>query len=105
MLKNYLKTAIRSLLRHKFFSAINILGLAVAMTICMGIIMLVADQMMYDQHNTKRDRIYRITSRHVNNEGHELGGIDNASSPMPLKEELGDNFTGIEKIVRFKRGF
>jgi putative ABC transport system permease protein len=105
MLKNYLKTAIRSLLRHKFFSVINLFGLAVAMAICMGIIMLVADQMMYDQHITKRDRIYRITSRHVNNEGRELGGIDNASSPMPLREELEDNFTGVEKIVRFKRGF
>ena len=105
MLKNYLKTAIRSLLRHKFFPVINLFGLAVAMAICMGIIMLVADQMMYDQHITKRDRIYRITSRHVNNEGRELGGIDNASSPMPLREELEDNFTGVEKIVRFKRGF
>ncbi len=105
MLKNYFKTALRNLQRHKFFSIINIFGLAVAMSICMAIMMLVADQMMYDQHNTKRDRIYRVLSRQVNDNGQALGGIDNATSPMPLRDELLENYTGIEKVVRFKRGF
>jgi putative ABC transport system permease protein len=69
MIKNYLKTAIRNLLRHRFFSAINIIGLSVAMSICMGIIMLVADQMNYDRYNSKKDRIYRITTGAVNEKG------------------------------------
>ena len=92
-------------MRHKFFSFINIFGLAVAMSVCMGIIMLVADQLMYDQHVAKRDRIYRVISRQVNDKGIELGGIDNATSPMPLRDELLENYTGIERVVRFKRGF
>jgi putative ABC transport system permease protein len=46
MLKNYINIAIRNILKHRVFSFINIFGLAVAMSICMGIIMLVADQMM-----------------------------------------------------------
>ena len=105
MLKNYFKIALRNLQRHKFFSIINIFGLAVAMSVCMAIMMLVADQMMYDQHNTKRDRLYRVLSRQVNDNGQALGGIDNATSPMPLRDELLENYTGIEKVVRFKRGF
>src|SRR5687767_584845 len=105
MLKNYFKTALRSLLRHKFFSIINIVGLGVAMSVCMAIMMLVADQMMYDQHNTKRDRIYRVLSRQVSDNGQALSGLDNATSPMPLRNELLENYAGIEKVVRFKRGF
>ncbi|NOT75321.1 MAG: FtsX-like permease family protein [Cyclobacteriaceae bacterium] len=105
MLRNYIKTAFRSLNRHKFFSFINIFGLAIAMSICLGIIMLVADQMTYDIHNTKRDRIYRITSIPVGADGLSSSGNEYSTSPMPLRQELIDNYTGIEKIVQIKRGF
>src|SRR5688572_10575407 len=105
MLRNYIKTALRSLLRHKFFSAINIFGLAVAMSIGMGIIMLVADQVAYDSHNTKGNRIYRITTAPVDNNGNETGGQLNAASTMALRAELMDKYTGIAKTVRLKRGF
>lgn len=105
MFINYIKTALRSLRRHKFFSAINVIGLAVAMSIGMGIIMLVADQMEYDRHNTRRDRIYRITTNRVNSDGSEEVGRGNATSSMPLRDELLKNYTGVEKVVRLKRGF
>lgn len=105
MIRNYFLVAVRNLTRYKFFSAINIFGLAVSMTICMAIIMLVADQMMYDRHNSRRDRIFRVISRPVANDGQESGGMDNATSPMPLREELLENYTGIEKAVRLTRGF
>jgi putative ABC transport system permease protein len=104
MFNNYLKTAIRSLLRHRFFSAINIFGLAVSMTICMAIMMLVADQMTYDRFNTNRHRIYRVTSQLLNPDGKVEGNITSTSA-HPLGEELKNNYTGIEKVVRIKRGF
>jgi len=105
MIRNYVLVAVRNLTRNKFFSAINIFGLAVSMSIGMAIIMLVADQMMYDSFNTKRERIFRVISRPVNSAGIERGGMDNSTSPMPLREELLGNYTGVEKVVRFKRGF
>lgn len=101
MLVNYLKTAIRSLLRHRFFSAINVFGLAVAMSICMVIIMLVADQMSYDRYNSKADRIYQVITLPVNS----TGGQPNTASTMKLRPELEEKYTGIEQIVRLKRGF
>src|SRR5882672_4935960 len=98
MLSNYVKTAIRSLLRHRFFSSINIFGLAVAMALSMIIMMLVADQMMYDRYNTKRDRIYRINSIPIGTHGETHN--ETATTTLPLKQELLDNYTGIENAVR-----
>lgn len=106
MFYNYLKISIRSLLRHRFFSIINIFGLAIAMSVAMGIIMLVADQVEYDRYNSKRDRIYRVTTVGVNSAGEEeVGQRVNATSAMPLRSELLEKYTGIEKVVRLKRGF
>jgi putative ABC transport system permease protein len=105
MIRNYFLVAVRNLVRYKFFSAINIFGLAISIAISMAVIMLVADQMMYDRFNTKKDRIYRVTSRGVTNTGEDRGGSVTATSPMPLKDVLLDNYPGIEKIVRLKRGF
>lgn len=105
MIRNYFLVALRNLTRNKFFSAINIFGLAVSMSICMAIMMLVADQMLYDRHITKRDRIFRVNSYVVDNNGVDRSSLDNATSPMPLRDELLENYTGIEKVVRLKRGF
>lgn len=105
MIRNYFNTAIRNLVRHKFFSAINVFGLALAMSICMGIIMLVADQLQYDAYNTKKHSIYRVTSIHTNDklEAEDSGPIV-STTPMPLMEEL-EKYSGIDYIVRFRRGF
>jgi putative ABC transport system permease protein len=103
MFQNYFKTAFRSLLRHRFFSAINIFGLAVAMALSMVIIMLVADQMTYDRYNTKRDRIYRLNTIPEGSNGENLN--EYATTTLPLTQELLDSHTGVEKAVRIMRGF
>jgi|APTNR8051073442_1049403.scaffolds.fasta_scaffold00039_122 putative ABC transport system permease protein len=105
MLKNYINIAIRNILKHRVFSFINIFGLAVAMSICMGIIMLVADQMMYDRYNSKRDRVYRVTTTIMGRDGVERVGNEYATTSLPVRNELIDNYTGIEKSVRIARGF
>ena len=103
MFRNYIKSAIRNLARYRFFSFINIFGLAVSMSICMGIIMLVADQMMYDRNNSRRNEIYRVNSIGISKDGTERN--ETATTTLPLKQELIENFTGIEKAVRIVRGF
>jgi putative ABC transport system permease protein len=105
MLKNYIKVAIRNILKHRVFSFINIFGLAVAMSICMGIIMLVADQMMNDRHNPLRDRVYRINSVPYFEGRKELQGNETATTTLPIRDELLNNYTGVEKAVRLVRGF
>lgn len=75
------------------------------MTICMGIIMLVADQMTYDLHNTKRDKIYRVVSRPLGRDGLERGGNDYATSSMPMGIALKEGYAGVKSVARLKRGF
>ncbi|MBT1705472.1 ABC transporter permease [Chryseosolibacter indicus] len=104
MIKNYILVAFRSLKRNRFFSVINIFGLAISMSICLGIIMLVADQLTYDRYNTKRDRIYRVITRNLNPDGSPSGN-DYATSPLPLAKTLADKYAGIEDAVRIRRGF
>ena len=103
MLRNYFKTTLRSLLRHRFFSFINIFGLAIAMSICMGIMMLVADQLMYDRYNTNRDRIFRLNSIPISEKGVEHN--ETATTALPIQKELLEKYTGVEKAVRVVRGF
>lgn len=105
MLKNYIKVAVRNLLKHRAFSFINVFGLAVAMSICMAIMMLVADQMMYDRHNPNKDRIYRVTSRLVDQKTNVELSNPMATTTLPVRDELLNNYTGVEKAVRIARGF
>ena len=59
MLRNYLTTAFRNLIRKKIFSLINILGLAVAMAFSLLIFLWAADEVNYDQFHTNGNRLYR----------------------------------------------
>lgn len=62
MLKNYLKIALRNLLRQKAFSFINIAGLAIGMACSILILLWVQDELSYDRFHAKGDNIYRVTS-------------------------------------------
>jgi putative ABC transport system permease protein len=88
MLKNYINIALRNILKHRVFSFINIFGLAVAMSICMGIIMLVADQMMVDRHNKNSERIYRVTSIPYYKDRNGEPGDHFATTTLPIRDEL-----------------
>ena len=63
MLKNYLKIALRNLLRNKAFSAINIAGLAIGMASAILILLWIQNEISYDQFHEKKDRIYEAWNR------------------------------------------
>lgn len=98
MLKNYLKIALRNLVRNKAFSLINIVGLAVSMSVCLLIINLIADQKSYDQFHVNKDRIYRILTH-----GKNGNDFQTASSALPLGQKLKKEFTGIERTASLVR--
>ncbi len=60
MIKNYIKTAWRNLWKNKFFSIINIAGLAIGMTACLLILQYVSFELSYDQFNKNAADIYRV---------------------------------------------
>ena len=49
MLKNYLKTSFRSFRKNRFYSSLNIAGLAIALATCMMIVLYVYDELSYDK--------------------------------------------------------
>jgi len=58
VLRNYLKTSVRALLRNKTYSFLNIFGLAIGIA-CAGLIFLwVEDELHFDQFNAKKDNLY-----------------------------------------------
>ena len=96
MLRNYFKIAVRSILRHRFFSIINIFGLAVSMSACLLIISMLADQRQYDQFHPLKKRIYRILTKRVNQ------NMWTATSPYPLHDELLNAYTSVEDVVSLR---
>lgn len=62
MFKNYIKVSLRFLLKNRFFSFINIIGLATGTLCCLYILLYVQDQYNYDKHHQDAKDIYRITT-------------------------------------------
>ncbi len=98
MIKNFIKTAFRTLLKNKGFTAINVLGLALGLATCMLIVFYVLDELSYDKFNVNADRIYRV------NNDIKFGGITNsyAVSPAPMATALLAELPEIENTVRFR---
>ncbi|WP_259067618.1 ABC transporter permease [Mucilaginibacter sp. X4EP1] len=96
MIKNYLKTAYRSLLKNKGFTILNVLGLSVGLATCLLIVFYVVDELSYDRFNTKADRIYRIsTDAKLNGNA----GIY-ATSEVTWNNILKTSFPQVEKVAR-----
>jgi putative ABC transport system permease protein len=60
MLRNYIKTAWRNLLHNKFYSAINIAGLAIGLAVGMLILLWVQDELSFDRFHKQAKDIYRL---------------------------------------------
>jgi putative ABC transport system permease protein len=96
MFKNYFKIALRNLWRHKGFSVINIIGLAMGLACFIMIAMYVTDELSYDRYNEKANRIYRINS------DIRFGGTDliMAVSADPMGATLKKDYPQVEEFAR-----
>ena len=67
MIKNYFKIAWRNIKRHKIYSGINILGLAIGIAACLLILQYVSFELGYENFHEKKDRIYRVMQDRYDN--------------------------------------
>ncbi len=89
MVKNFLTTAIRNLLKHKGFSAINIFGLAIGIAACLLILQYVRFELSYDDFHVNKDRIYRLQQDRYNEGKLSTQWAAGAAGVGPaLKEEI-----------------
>ena len=69
MLRNYIKTAVRNLWKHKTFSFINTIGLTVGLTSFILIALFIFDELTFDGLHKKADNIYRVVESKTSADG------------------------------------
>ncbi|MFZ6012447.1 MAG: ABC transporter permease [Bacteroidota bacterium] len=96
MLKNYFKVAVRNIMKYKFFSFINILGMTTGITACLLIILYVTDELSYDRFHAKADRIYQV-GLHGKIAGQD---IHTANTCPPIYAALVEEVPGVDEATR-----
>lgn len=87
MLKNYLKTAFRNLVKHKGYTFINISGLALGIACCLLIMLYVKDELTFDRFHENADNIYRVRATGYYDDGKVSEWVSMPVGPT-LKEDL-----------------
>lgn len=116
MFRNYLKTAFRIHTRNRVYSAINFLGLSVALMICFLTFFYVQDEFTHDAFHAKSDQLFLIhLNRYtIDNPQMEAGLFDvrplegiskNPVLNLPLIQSIQDQVPEIEELVRVERTY
>lgn len=98
MLKNYLKIAIRNIIKNKVYSFINIAGLAIGIAGSLLILVYVANQLSYESMHKNRAHIYRVSVVFGSGESTiKLAGAFPALGPAAVAE-----IPEVKAAVRFR---
>ena len=101
MFKNYLKIAVRNLIRQKVFSAINIIGLAIGLTCGILLSLWIFDELSFDKFHENGKNIYRI----LENQSYSSQNMQVAVTPVPLAESIKNDYPEIVYVTRYNPGF
>ena len=91
MLKNYLKISMRSLVKQRFYSFINISGLALGLAACLLIVLYISNELSYDKYHKDVDKLFYV----ANNQS-------GAYTPARLGIQMKQDFPEIEEIARIQ---
>jgi putative ABC transport system permease protein len=97
MLQNYIKVAIRQLLKNKVFSFINIFGLSTGIAVCVLLALFIQDEFSYEQSFDGHERVYRMYTRFTLNGKEESF----ARTSPPIAMDLAHELPEIETATRF----
>lgn len=96
MIFNYLKSAIRHFVRHKYFSILNIVGLAIGFSATILLSLFVWQELSYDTFHEKADNIARVTMHmHVQGQDRTVAVTGTKVGPAFVRD-----FPEVEKAVR-----
>ena len=96
LFQNYVRSLIRNAIRDKYFTLLNMLGLAVGITAAILIFVYIQNQVNYDCHHENFDRIYRLEGDFFISEKSDLTAI----TQIPLGPTLKDEYPEIEEQAR-----
>ncbi|MEL6866495.1 MAG: FtsX-like permease family protein [Bacteroidota bacterium] len=97
MLKSHFKIASRHLIRQRFYTLINILGLALGFACCLLILIYVQHERSYDRHHPETEQIYRMLRLNSLNDGEVGVGSTHAA---PFARALKDEFPEVVQAGR-----
>jgi len=95
MIKNYFKTAWRSLLRNKSYAAINVAGLSIGIAACLLIFLVVQYETSFDNFHANKDHIYRVCTLSKDPDGNHL----ESGMPLPIAEGLSIDFPELKQVA------
>lgn len=98
MIKNYLKIALRNLLKYRSFSIINIAGVAIGLACFLLLALYVRDELSYDRHHVNADRIYRLSRTFLSKDGTASLRLGHAAPPFGAL--IRQDFPEVEEVVR-----
>jgi ABC-type antimicrobial peptide transport system permease subunit len=102
MVGSYIKTSGRNLMRNQLFSIINIVGLAISMSVGLLLIAFLLDLHSYDKFNKNGERIYRITNVLTSNSEQSSKF---PSTSIKTGKLIREKATGIEEVAIVRDGF
>jgi ABC-type antimicrobial peptide transport system permease subunit len=97
MIGSYIKTSGRSIMRNKLFAGINIIGLAVSMSVGLILIAFISDLFSYDNFHEKKDRIYRVVSAKQT--------MNFASTSVKAGKLIQESMSGVEEVTVIRNFF
>ena len=100
MIKNYIKTAFRSVTKNKAYSFLNIFGLAIGIVCAALIFLWVEDEANYDSVNVKKDKLYIVRE----NQKYDAYVFTHSSTPGIMGPELKETLPGIANACRTSEG-
>lgn len=98
MFKNYLKIAWRNLTHRKGHAFINIGGLAIGISVCLLIFIIVQFELSFDNYHKKEDRIYRVLTEYHHSNTDVFYGV---ATPYALPEGIKKSLPQLEKVAAF----
>ncbi|HWK99767.1 MAG TPA: ABC transporter permease, partial [Parapedobacter sp.] len=97
MIKNYFKTAWRTMVKNRAYAIINILGLTIGLTAAMLVFTVVIDELSYDKFWTRAQDLYKVyQDKNMGDGFHQKSPY----SPAELGKAMKDNFP---EVIQFSR--
>lgn len=95
MLRNYITSTLRNLVKNKTYALINVFGLALGLSCCITIFLIIKTELSFDTFHENSDRIYRVVSEEESSEGK----LYFAASHFPLAASMRNDFPDFEHVV------
>ncbi len=97
MFRTYLKFATRTFWKDKFYTLLNIIGLAIGIAVSIIILLYLQNDLTYDQHHVQHEQIYRLVTN-MTGPGVEFHSAGAAREVAPL---LANDYPEVLSFTRF----